>query len=96
MNKEERKHVKAVGSMDSAENAGALRSQRESLAESHEEEEMVQGGDLTEGEMEKLRNALRIITEKMDESSAQKALERMVEKTGDDEDEELDLVEGIF
>ena len=46
--------------------------------------------------MEKLRNALRIITEKMDESSAQKALEKMVEKTGDDEDEELDLVEGIF
>ena len=40
MNKEERKHVKAVGSMDSAENAGALRSQRESLAESQEEEEM--------------------------------------------------------
>ena len=41
MKKEERKRVKAAGSMDSAENVGPLRSQRESRTESHEEEEMV-------------------------------------------------------
>ena len=63
---------------------------------SEEEEALEADNDLTEEDMEKLRKALRILTEKMDDSSALKALEKMTQQPENDDSEDLDIVEGIF
>ena len=61
------------------------RSRRQST---EEEEALEADNDLTEEDMEKLRKALRILTEKMDDSSALKALEKMTQQPENDDSEE--------